>query len=122
MMKAQHVTECELLVMKSIWSKEDDMALPAIVSLVNETYGKTWAPQTVSTFLKRLVTRGFLRMYRQGRSFYYHEIISEKEYSQLVIVDSVDFWWGGDAAEMLKAFNEQRKLTKEEKAAIKKLL
>ncbi len=122
-MKAQHVTECELLVMKTIWSHpEKDMALPEILGLVNSTYGKEWAPQTVSTFLKRLVNRGFLRVYRQGRSFFYHDIISFKDYREATIEDCCDFWFDGDVAALIESLNTVKKFSADDKAKIQKLL
>ena len=122
-MKAQHVTECELLVMKTIWSHpEKDMALPEILGLVNSTYGKEWAPQTVSTFLKRLVNRGFLRVYRQGRSFFYHEMITFADYREATICDACDFWFDGDAAAMVESLNKVKSFTADDKAKIQKLL
>ena len=122
-MKAQHVTECELLVMKTIWSHpEKDMALPEILGLVNSTYGKEWAPQTVSTFLKRLVNRGFLRVYRQGRSFFYHELISFTDYREATIFDACDFWFDGDAAALVEALHKAKTLTSDDKTKIQKLL
>ena len=122
-MKAQHVTECELLVMKAIWSHpEKDMALPEILGIVNSTYGKEWAPQTVSTFLKRLVNRGFLKVYRQGRSFFYHDNISLKEFSEATVADCCEFWFDNDVVAMLTALNSARKISAEEKAQIEKAL
>ncbi len=122
-MKAQHVTECELLVMKAIWSHpEKDMALPEILGIVNSTYGKEWAPQTVSTFLKRLVNRGFLKVYRQGRSFFYHDNISLKEFSEATVADCCEFWFNNDVVAMLTALNSARKISAEEKAQIEKAL
>ena len=121
-MKAQHVTECELLVMKGIWSKDYDMALPEIVDTVNTMFDREWASQTVSTFLKRLVSRGFLKMTRKGRSFYYHEQISESDYASATIFDCCEFWCEGDASVMLEKLMQERKLSKKEKEKIKKMI
>lgn len=122
-MKAQHVTECELLVMKTIWSHpEKDMALPEIQALVNSEYGKEWAPQTVSTFLKRLVNRGFLKVYRQGRSFFYHDLISFKDYREATVADCCDFWFEGDVADFVEALSVAKKFSDDDKARIQKVL
>lgn len=121
-MIAQRVTECELLVMKGIWSKNYDMALPEIMNTVNEAYGKQWAPQTVSTFLKRLVNRGYLSMTRKGRSFYYHELISEEEYASAEIVDYCRFWCQNDASKILENLINVRELTPDEKKKIRKIV
>ena len=66
-MERENMTDCELLVMKCIWDTPEELTLPDIVTLVNEKFKKDWKPQTVSTFLARLVRKGFLEMYRKGR-------------------------------------------------------
>ena len=55
--------------MKTVWDAERDLDLTDITQRVNEAYNKKWRPQTVSTFLARLVKKGYLRHYRQGRVF-----------------------------------------------------
>lgn len=116
------MTECELLVMKCIWESVEELSLPDIVMQVNERYGKTWKPQTVSTFLARLVKKGFLEMYRKGRLFLYHAKVMEKDYRGDIIKKCVDFWSGSDAGLFLRHLHEERKLKPEEVAKIRKLL
>lgn len=116
------MTECELLVMKCIWGSEEELSLPDIVALVNEKYAKQWKPQTVSTFLARLVKKGFLEMYRKGRLFLYHAQVMEKEYRGGVIRECVDFWSGNDAGLFLCSLHEERKLRPEEVTRIRELL
>ena len=106
-MRAQHATECELLVMKCIWMNPDkELSMPAINELVNKTYDKDWAPQTVSTFLKRLRNRGFLEAERRGRCFVYHSSINAEEY----------------VAKMLEIVKNDRGFSQEEVKKIKELL
>lgn len=118
----QHLTDCEQQVMKCVWDTKEDMSLLTIVAMVNENYGKDWKPQTVSTFLSRLVKKGFLDMYRQGRLFFYHPLIQEKDYSAKVIEECVDFWSESNAGNLLCALNDRRKLRKDEVERIKELL
>ncbi len=122
-MRAQHATECELLVMKCVWMNPDkELSMPAINELVNKTYDKDWAPQTVSTFLKRLRNRGFLEAERRGRSFVYHSLIDAEEYKAATVMDCCEFWCNGDAAKMLEIVKNERGLSQEEVKKIKELL
>jgi len=122
-MNAQHATECELLVMQAIWAHpEKELSMPEILENVKEMYQKDWAPQTVSTFLRRLVKRGFVKSTRHGRTFLYTPLISLKDFREATILDSCNFWCEGDAAKMLTYLNDAKKLTADEKRAIQELL
>lgn len=116
------LTECEVVVMKCIWETDHDMALPEIMNMVNNRYHKEWKPQTVSTFLTRLVKKDFLNMYRQGRSFLYHPLVGEQVYGEGQITKCADLWCNNDADLYLSALNKQRKLKKEEIDRIRALI
>ena len=66
-MDTNDISACEKLVMKVIWDSTEELALQEVMDGVNHENGKNWKPQTVSTFLSRLVKKGFLNMYRKGR-------------------------------------------------------
>ncbi len=117
-----NLTECEQLVMKVIWSSPVELTLPDIVKNVNETYGKDWKPQTVSTFLARLVKKNFLNSYRSGRTFYYQPLVSEKAYGNRVIKNCVEFWSNNNAGDLLCALHEGRRLREDEVEKIKGLI
>ena len=70
----EKLTTCEELVMKTIWDASEELSLTEIMQRVNEKYHKEWKPQTVSTFLARLVRKGYLQYYRKGRVFFYQTI------------------------------------------------
>ena len=116
------LTGCEVLVMKCIWETDHDMALPEIMGKIRDRFQKDWKPQTVSTFLTRLVKKDFLNMYRQGRSFLYHPLVEEQEYGKGQIAKCVDLWYNNDADLFLSALNKQRKLKKEEIERIRALI
>ena len=72
-MTLENLTDCEQLVMKTVWDAEEELSLMEVMQRVNDKYHKEWKPQTVSTFLARLVRKGYLRHYRQGRGvLFYH--------------------------------------------------
>lgn len=116
------ITDCEQLVMKIVWRSEEDLCLMEIVDRVNVAFDKDWKPQTVSTFLGRLVKKGFVTMYRRGRQFYYHIVIAEKEYGERMIEECVDFWSDGDVSKLLVSLHSKRKLQKNEVDNLRRMI
>ena len=88
----EELTTAESMVMKTIWDHPHEMALQEIMKLTNETYGKDWKPQTVSTYIAKLVKKGFLRMNQSGRNATYEIIIPELSYQQEQSRKFVKFW------------------------------
>ena len=93
-MSAIGLTESEKVTMKCVWDLGNGARLAHIMELANKKYKKK--PQTVSTFLGKLVRKGFLEQYRDGRYFYYRILIKKHEYRCQLIKDNVDFWDDGD--------------------------
>lgn len=121
-MEERHLTECEVVIMKVIWSKGHDVSLSEILEAVNSRYNKNWKPQTVSTFLTRLVKKEFLTMYRQGRAFLYRPMVSELAYGEEQIEKCADLWSNNSADLFISALNKQRKLRKDEVQRIRAIL
>lgn len=124
MVNLERLTECEQLVMKTLWDAGEELSLMDIVQRINGNgrYRKNWKPQTVSTFLARLVRKGYLRHYRQGRLFFYQILIPLDEYKGQLTSDYVDFWNHGNADEFLSALIEERRLRPDEIERIQTLL
>lgn len=95
-MKLEHLTDCEQLVMKTVWDAAEELSLMEIVQRVNDRYSKEWKSQTVSTFLTRLVRKGYLRNYRQGRVFLYQVLVPMEEYRAQLTIDYLKFWYPGN--------------------------
>lgn len=121
-MKYIKLTDCEQLVMKAIWDAGDELSLMEIMDRVNEKYNKDWKPQTVSTFLARLVNKGYIKSYRFGRVFFYQILVSLEEYKGQLTCEYVDFWNHGNADEFLSALMKERQLRKDEIERIRKFV
>lgn len=104
--RKMELTKSETKVMMAIWEADHDMALPEIQALVNACYQKDWKPQTVSTFLTRLVRKGCLDMYRRGRSFFYHPRISLDDALTAFLEETASTWFHGDCQAMLQKAEE----------------
>lgn len=121
-MKLEKLTDCEELVMKTVWDAEEELSLTEVMTRVNEKYKKNWKPQTVSTFLARLVKKEYLRHYRQGRVFFYQILVPLEKYKGQLTNDYVNFWNHSNADEFLCALTVERPLRGDEIERIQKLI
>lgn len=99
-MDTNDISVCERLVMKIIWDSTEDLALQEIMDGVNKENGKTWKPQTVSTFLSRLVKKNFLSMYRKGRYCYYQPLVSKDAFWRATMSENARFFTKSDMGEL----------------------
>lgn len=120
--RMEELTKSELLVMKTIWESEDPLSLGEITERVNRCYKKQWKEQTVSTFLRNIIAKGYLKMYRHSRTYLYDPLVEEKFYEQQELSKFLNFWNDGRVDRLFASLTEVQKLTKEEKEHIKELL
>lgn len=114
MEQLRSLTSAEEMVMRVIFEHEEDLGLMEIRDECNRRYEKEWAPQTVSTFLHRLVEKEYVTLYRQGRVFYYHRMVDEKDYLKRKTSEFVSFWFHNNVDEMLQALMTERALSSRE--------
>lgn len=105
-MQIKNLTACEQLVMKTVWDAEKELGLMEITQSVNETYHKDWKPQTVSTFLARLVRKGYLESHRQGRVFYYRILVPQEDYVRAAAEQFIAFWHQGSVEAFLASLGK----------------
>ncbi len=101
-MVIEDLTKSEELVMKAIWDCKKEPVLSDVVDRVNRFYGKDWAPQTVSTFLAKLVRKNYLKMQRDGKIYTYKVLIPEKSYREKLCKHLVSFWYGDNFNNLVK--------------------
>ena len=99
-MDTNDISACERLVMKIIWDSTEDLALQEVMDRVNQENDKSWKPQTVSTFLARLVRKGFLTVYRKGRYSYYQPAVSREDFWKATMQENARFFTKGDMGEL----------------------
>lgn len=122
MERMEKLTACEELVMKTVWDAGEELSLMEIMQRVNDKYHKEWKPQTVSTFLARIVRKGYLRHCRQGRVFFYQILVPLEEYKGQQAKEFVEFWHQDRADEFLRSLTTVRALRPEEISKIRKLV
>lgn len=121
-MKKEQLTEAELQVMKCIWDAECELGLSEIVKRVNDKFKRNWKPQTASTFLARLVQKGFLVLKRDSRYYTYQILISEECYLKKQIEDFLEFWDNYSLAQIFALFIENQNLSREQRIEIQTIL
>lgn len=102
MEELKRLSECEELIMIIIWDADEAPDMALTMEKANKRYKKTWKPQTISTFLKRLQKKGFLKSYRKGRYTYYVPNITKQDYRKMVMDGIVKVLYAGNAADLIK--------------------
>lgn len=121
-MRAKPLTESEKITMKCVWDIGDGARLSRIMTLANDKYGKEWKPQTVSTFLGKLVRKGFVEQYRDGRYFYYRILIDKHTYRTQMIRDDVEFWDDDSLEVYISELFDKKTFTAKERKQLKSLV
>ena len=74
----QRLPDAELEVMQALWSCNPPASRATIENILWES--RPMATTTVLTLLVRLTERGFIEVYKRGRSNYYTPLVSKREY------------------------------------------
>ena len=118
-MEIKALTESEKITMKCVWDLGDGTRLAHILALANEKYGKDWKSQTVSTFLGKLVLKGYLDQYRDGRNFCYRILISKSDYRCHELAREMHFWDDGDMELFASELLNEQTFTQQEREILK---
>lgn len=107
------LSNCELRVMGIIWDHaEKETDAPDLMTTRNEyntkyQAGKTeLAPQTISTYLARLVKKGAIEAYKKGRYSFYSPKYSRKEYREEMFKEEISLYFGAHAEKVSKAIEK----------------
>ena len=118
----REMSGCETLIMKIVWSSEEDLSTPEIMDQLKLRYGKDYARTTVVTFIQRLAEKGFVNTYKKGRVSYVHSLRSQAKYQENFIQEAEEFWFDGDAGYLFSTLCKVKKLSKKEVDDIQKML
>lgn len=119
----RNLSPCETMIMRIIWDCEDSVcSIGELRSALKERFDKDYSRTTVSTFVLRLIDKGFVKTQKVGRNSFIHAIKREQEYKDKLLAESMDFWYRGKATSLISALCNIQKLTKEEILEIRGLL
>lgn len=106
-MNKNNLSKTELEIMKYIWSVNGEVTPIEIRTYFSH---KQWSKQAVSTFLKRLVTSGYLKMRKVSPTkYYYSAIITEEESDLLPVIDIINNTFAGSYISFIESLIDHKK-------------
>lgn len=99
------LSECEEQILIAVWKSEEQACLKVVQADVNSRFAHEWKSQTVSTFLSRLVQKGYLKMERKGRNAYYHPEISLEQYRKVKLQSLLKIMYDDDVEAVKRDIN-----------------
>lgn len=111
-MKLQSLAQSEEEVMRKIWK----LATPVSSAMFLEAFSeeKGWKSQTISTFLSRLVSKGYLFVEKHGTANLYTPAVSEDEFKQINAERFIDKIYGGSIKNMVASLVDSGNISETE--------
>ena len=115
------ISESELEVMKVLWQSAGPLSAGEIIEAL--TARTLWKPKTIQTMINRLVSKGAIAADRSGgRNFTYQAQVAEEAYKLKVSEHLLDKLYEGSMNSLVAQFVRQKKISPEEKEALRRLL
>ena len=109
-METRELTKVELQLMNVLW----DIGSGFVNDILEQTSAPKPAYNTVSTFMRILVTKGFVGYEAMGKSHRYYPLISRKEYIEEYMNGVKNTFFKGSLKSMLSFFAQHEKLSASE--------
>lgn len=113
------ISEAESRVMDILWQHSPRTAEEVIAELA-EPNG--WAEATIKTLLNRLLNKGAIEAERDGRRYRYVPILRREDWVRSESEGLLDRLFGGQIAPLVAQFSQQRKLSANDIAELRKLI
>ncbi len=117
----KNMSDAEAQIMKLIWKAGGHLTSSELLERLS-ALGTDWKRSTVSTFISRLCEKGLLRSEKQGRTYEYTALLSQREYRALVAGEFVEKLFGGSTKGLISALVEERRLSKADIAELREYL
>ena len=113
------ISDTEWQVMKILWASEPLTANEVIKKIEGLM---SWKPKTVKTLLGRLVKKNAISFDKDGRTYVYYPLVSEDECVKAESHSFLEKVFSGALNVMFANFLEEKQLSKEEIAELKRIL
>ena len=112
MKNSDTLTKAEMQVMNALWEMPEGGCIHDIIAHYPDPKP---AYTTVSTFLKILLNKGFVEFRKlSGKTHTYYPLISKENYTNQVMKDVKESFFGGSGSSLVKFFVEKEKLSESE--------
>lgn len=119
-MEEKHLTNLEILIMKSVWSKKELMTAYDIIEDLKLTYHKDYSRSTIRTYLTSLTKKGFIQLERHGKFSYIYPLVTREAYQKQQMQRMKELWFDGNMKNLASALTKT--ITEEEKNELTRLL
>ena len=113
------VSAAESVVMAALWRAEP-LSAEEIAAQVAE--GQGWTEATVKTLINRLLKKGAIAAAKDGRRYLYRPVLARGAYVDAESQGLLDRLFEGRLAPLVSHFSQNRKLTADDIAELKKLI
>ena len=118
-MKNIAISEAESLVMETLWQRHPLAAEEVSAILLQQ---QDWQEATVKTLLNRLLKKGAIKAEKDGRRFLYSPVLKREQWLMSESKGFLDRMFNGRIAPLVAHFSEQKKLSKQDIAELKRLI
>ena len=120
-MRAQdaRLPDAELEVMQALWSLGE---YPAHTADIAEKLDRSWKAPTLLKLLSRLEERGFVAGTKEGRANGYTPLVKREDYLAQESRSFLERLHGGSLSSLMTALYPETKLSKEDVAALERIL
>ena len=115
------LTPTELEIMHVVWDREE-VTINEVTDRINATKGTPLRRTTVQVQMTRLESKGWLQHREDGRTFYYSSPYDRNAALAELASDIKDRAFGGSATELVRCLIDQRRISKNELAKLRKLI
>lgn len=110
--KFDTLTKSEIQVMNALWDMPDGGCIHDIIARYPDPKP---AYTTISTFLKILLNKGFVEFRKLcGKTHTYYPLISREQYTDHVMNDVKESFFGGSSSSLVKFFVEKEQMSEKE--------
>ncbi len=118
-MKTITISEAESIVMEALWKKQPLSADEVFAAVLDQ---QEWQEATVKTLLNRLLNKGAIQAEKDGRRFLYSPLLKREQWIQSESKGFLDRMFDGRIAPLVAHFSQQKKLSKQDIAELKRLI
>lgn len=89
-MLREKLSDCEEQVLLTVYGVQETSSTRELCDMVNEKFHHEWTQQTVSTFIARLIKKGYLTRDKKGRYCIYKAAVPLEEYRRMKLLELVE--------------------------------
>lgn len=115
----REMSETEQEIMEVLWGSESSKTLNELLDFFANERGKVWKPQTLATFMSRLVEKDMILWEQRGRARYYRPALTKAEYDGAKAKTLLDTLFSGSLQSFVAALYDGDALSEKDIAEMK---